>query len=161
MHHRPDPVRAAVGGLAAGLVAGAVMNGFQALWTAASGSAGSDEDPTTTKFADKLAKAVTGEPVAEPLRQAADPAVHYTLAALLGAGYGLVAETSPFTRAGFGSGFGVATLLVLDEAAVPALGLSPPPTETPLPTHGYALASHLVFGLSLEAARRALGGVAA
>ena len=158
MHDRPDPLRAAGGGLAAGLIAGAVMNGFQALWSAASGSESSDEEPTTTKFADKLARAATGEPLAEPLRKPADPAVHYALSALLGAAYGLVAETSHFARAGFGTGFGAATLLALDEAAVPALGLSPPPTETPLPTHGYALAAHLVFGIALEASRRALGG---
>ena len=158
MNARPDPIRAAVGGLAAGLIAGAVMNGFQALWSAASGSESSDEEPTTTKFADKLARVTTGEPLAEPLRKVADPAVHYALSALLGAAYGLAAETSSLARAGFGTGFGVATLLVLDEATVPALGLSPPPTETPLPTHRYALASHLVFGVALEAARRALGG---
>ena len=99
MHDRPDPLRAAVGGLAAGLIAAAVMNGFQALWSAASGSESSDEEPTTTKFADKLAQAATGEPLAEPLRKPADPAVHYALSALLGAAYGLVAETSHFARA--------------------------------------------------------------
>lgn len=155
-HH--DPLRAAVGGILAGLVAGAAMNGFQALWSAASGSGPSDEEPTTTKAADKAARELTGAPLPEPYRQAADPAVHYGLSALLGLGYGLMAESVPAVRAGFGTGFGFGTAALLDEAAVPAFGLAPPPTETPLSSHLYGLASHLVFGVALEAARRSLGG---
>ena len=158
MSHAPDPLRAAAGGILAGLIAGAVMNAFQSAWSAASGSGGSDEEPTTTKAADKAARALTGEPLPEPLRKPADPIVHYGLSALLGLGYGLAAETLAPVRAGFGTGFGLGTALLLDEAAVPALGLSPPPDETPLSTHVYGLASHLVFGVALEAARRALGG---
>ena len=154
---RPDPLRAAVGGIAAGLIAGAAMNGFQALWTAASGGR-SDEEPATTKAADKAARALTGEPLAAPLRTLADPTVHYGLSAALGVAYGLAGEAAEWPRVGFGSGFGVATWGVLDEAAVPALGLAPPPTETPLATHAYALVSHLVFGVALEASRRAFGG---
>lgn len=155
-HH--DPVRAAVGGILAGLIAGAAMNGFQALWSAASGSRPSGAEPTTTRAADKAAQELTGAPLPEPYREAADPAVHYGLSALLGLGYGLAAESLPAVRAGFGTGFGLATALLLDEAAVPAASLAPPPTETPLSSHLYGLASHLVFGLGLEAARRVLGG---
>lgn len=158
MTDRPDPLRATIGGIVAGLIAGAAMNGFQALVSAASGDDGGDDEPATVKAADQAAEALTGEPVAEPYRKSADPVVHYGLSALLGLAYGLAAETGPAARAGFGSSFGLATAALLDEAAVPALGLAPPPAETPLSTHLYGLASHLVFGLGLEAARRALGG---
>lgn len=161
MTRRPDPLRAAVGGILAGLLAGAAMNGFQALVGAASGGTEGDAEPTTVRAADKAVRAVTGAPLAEPLRGLADPVVHYTLSAALGLAYGLLAETSAPARTGFGSGFGLATAALLDEAAVPAFDLAPPPAETPLSTHLFGIASHLVFGLGLEAARRTFGGRAA
>ena len=40
--------------------------------------------------------------------------------------------------------------------AVPAAGLSGPPSKTPPVTHAYALASHLVFGSVSEGVRRGL-----
>jgi hypothetical protein len=41
---------------------------------------------------------------------------------------------------------------------LPALGLSKPTTEYPLSTHAYALASHLVYGLTTEIVRGAVRG---
>ena len=159
MTGRSDPIRSALGGVIAGLVAGAAMNGFQALWTAAqSDDGGSDEESTTVKAADKAARAATGAPLPDQYRKAADPAVHYGLSAVLGAAYGVAADAAPVVTAGHGSGFGIATLLLIDEALVPALDLGPPPAETPLATHLYAACAHLVFGVTLEAARRAMGG---
>ena len=43
-----------------------------------------------------------------------------------------------------------------DKVAVPALGLSEPPTEIPMTTHAYALSSHLVYGLTADLVRRAV-----
>ena len=40
--------------------------------------------------------------------------------------------------------------------SVPLLGLSKGPTEYPVSTHAYALASHLVYGVTAEMSRRAL-----
>jgi len=42
----------------------------------------------------------------------------------------------------------------LDEAALPVPGLSKPPTEHPLSSHGLALASHVVYGLTTDGVRR-------
>jgi hypothetical protein len=39
---------------------------------------------------------------------------------------------------------------------VPLLGLAKGPTEYPVSTHAYALASHLVYGMTAEMSRRAL-----
>lgn len=154
---RPDLPRAAVAGILAGLVAGAVMNGFQAIWSETTGQK-SEGEPTTTKAADKLAVATTGKKVPEPLRNAADPAVHYATAAVLGLAYALAAEVWRPVTTGAGTMFGAATAAVLDEALVPALGLAPSPIATPPATHAYALASHLVFGIALEGVRRGLRG---
>ena len=155
-------VKGAVAGVAAGLVASFVMNQFQSLWSAMAeaGSGGddeqSDEEPATTKAADKAAEAVTGEPVPEPLRKYADPAVHYATGAMVGLVYGALAEVFPQVTKGGGAAYGGLVAVGLDEGVVPALGLAPPPTEVPPGKHMYGLSSHVVFGWALEASRRFL-----
>jgi putative membrane protein len=67
-----------------------------------------------------------------------------------------VAEVVPEVTAGAGLPFGVAFWLVVDEGAVPLLGLSKGPMEYPLSTHAYALASHFVYGLTAELVRRSV-----
>lgn len=56
--------------------------------------------------------------------------------------------------AGLPYGAAVAVAVVMDEALVPAVGLSGPPWASPASTHVYALASQLVFGLTVEVVRR-------
>ena len=63
-------------------------------------------------------------------------------------------RVSPEVTAGAGLPFGTAFWLVADETAVPLLGLAKGPTEYPVSTHVYALASHLVYGLTAELVRR-------
>ncbi len=46
--------------------------------------------------------------------------------------------------------------VIMDEALVPAVGLSGPPWRSPASTHAYSLASHFVFGLTLEVVRRGI-----
>jgi uncharacterized membrane protein YagU involved in acid resistance len=89
-------------------------------------------------------------------KKVAGPAVHYALGTSVGALYGAVAELAPEVSAGVGLPFGAAFWLVADETAVPLLGLSKAPTEYPLGTHVYALASHFVYGLTTEVVRRAV-----
>jgi putative membrane protein len=79
---------------------------------------------------------------------------HYAMGATSGAIYGSVAEVAPAATAAEGLPFGAAVWVIADEAVVPALGLSKPANEYPLSIHAYALASHLVFGLTTEIVRR-------
>jgi hypothetical protein len=76
---------------------------------------------------------------------------------LQGAAYGGVTELTG-TGGGLIPGlvFGGALFAVADEVAVPALGLSGKPSESPLSSHLYGLAAHVVYGLSTELARRGL-----
>lgn len=154
----PRPLLGALAGIVAGLAASAAMEAFQNATRTAADQDLSDEEPSTVKAADQAALAVTGERVPEPHRETAGRAVHYVTGALLGAIYGVVTEYKPAAASGFGGAYGFATSLVLDEGAVPAAGLAPPPTQTPLSSHGYGLASHLVYGIALEGARAILGG---
>lgn len=57
---------------------------------------------------------------------------------------------------GYGSVFGIATATLLDEAAVPAVGLGKAPWKADLKTTIYGHASHIVFGGVVELVRRQL-----
>ena len=172
-------------GLAAGLVGGLVaswtMNRFQDVWSklaeefgqskeqssARDGGGesqqaqGGDEEQTddaTVKAASAISEGVFDHKLTKSEKKVAGPAVHYAFGTSVGGLYGAVAELAPEVTAGAGLPFGAAFWLVADETAVPLLGLSKGPTEYPIGTHAYALASHFVYGLTAEAVRRAVRG---
>jgi uncharacterized membrane protein YagU involved in acid resistance len=157
-------LRGAVAGVVSGLIASLAIKAFQQVWntaqeraTGSKAEGGEDqEDPPTVQLADRVAEAVVDRSTPEPLRAGAGELVHYATGALLGGVYGMVAEVTPAVTAGYGAVYGLGVDLVLEEALVPGLGLAPAPSETPAIKHAYALASHLVYGLVLEASRRAI-----
>jgi putative membrane protein len=108
------------------------------------------------KAAGKIAS-LAGRQLLHEQKKKAGPLVHYGFGTLQGAMYGAVTGL-----AGVSGGFlpsiifGAALFAVADEIALPALGLSGKPTEYPASTHLYGLASHIVYGLSTEIARRGL-----
>lgn len=85
-------------------------------------------------------------------------AVHFGTGMAWGPVYGLLQRHAGLRPVGAGLATGAAMSLVLDEGLVPALGLSAPNGDYPLPTHVRGLAAHLVFGaaaaLTAEAAYR-------
>ena len=164
-------------GLIGGLAASWTMNQFQAAWSkVAEGfekphgaqsmqpsegqNAGQapkeNQDDATVKAARAISRGVFGRELKEHEKNAAGAAVHYVFGTATGALYGGIAEIAPEVTVGAGLPFGAAFWLVADETAVPLLGLSKPPTEYPVSTHVYALASPLVYGLTTEIVRRAL-----
>ncbi|TXC72181.1 DUF1440 domain-containing protein [Sphingomonas ginsenosidivorax] len=146
-----DIATAAAVGLIAGLAASFVMNRFQALTQPA---ASGDGEPATERAADDVARAVTGAPIPDADKPAAGQLVHYGAGAVLGIGYAVAAEFAPKVTLGAGTAFATLTWAMLDEVAVPAAGLSGPPWKSPIETHAYGLASHLVFGIATETTRR-------
>lgn len=159
--------KGAVAGAAGGLVASWVMNQFQsgvsklsdefARGNEATSNSGGDED-TTVKTAEAISEAA-GHRLTEQEKQVAAPVVHYAFGSTMGALYGIAAELSPKNAAGWGAPFGAALWLGADELAVPVLGLSGGPTDTPVSTHASALAAHVVYGLTTEVVRRAVRSV--
>ena len=167
-------------GLIGGLVASWTMNRFQDVWLKLSENNGQsagvrsaeqdkeheekqpengnneEQDDTTVKAASAISEGIFGHKLTKDEKKIAGPAVHYALGTAVGGLYGAVAEVVPEVTTGTGLPFGAAFWLVVDETAVPLLGLSKPPTEYPVSTHVYALASHFVFGLTTELVRRAL-----
>jgi putative membrane protein len=171
----PDVVKGAVAGLIGGVVATWVMSEFQRLWTlAAKGtapdSAGDEHDARDWQerhedrnaneiAADAIARSSMGRRLTRDEMELAAPAVHYTFGSVLGAMYGGFSEVAPQLRAGAGSGYGTAVWAAADEIAMPTLGLSRVTTERPIELHLQSLASHIVFGVTMEFVRRGVRAV--
>lgn len=147
--------RGVLAGAVAGIVASFAMDRFQAAVSALSESQGGGE-PATEQAADAAAKTLTGAELLKADKPVGGQGVHYALGTLLGVAYGVAAEFRPQVTAGFGTAFGTGTALLLDEAAVPAVGLGEAPWKTPASTHLYGIASHLVFGAIAEGVRRSV-----
>lgn len=162
-------------GAIGGLIASWVMEEFQSAWSKVSeslersedkGSSGAggeqsqgsseEQEPATVKAAEAISESVLGRELERSEKEVSGEIVHYAMGATSGAIYGVMSELVPFVTVGAGLPFGAAVWLVADDVAVPALGLSKSPTEYPLSTHAYALASHLVYGLTTDLVRRAV-----
>jgi putative membrane protein len=179
---RSDPLKGMIAGAAGGLVAAWVMNQFQALLSRMThgverphgaqslkhglpryGVARELQERGRDREADNAAVR-TAVVASERLfgleltegeeKEMAGAVVHYAFGVATGGLYGAIAELKPATTAVAGLPFGAAVWLIADEIVVPALGLSKPPTEYPLSTHAYSVASHLVYGLTTEIVRR-------
>jgi putative membrane protein len=116
------------------------------------------DEPATIQVASLAAEAVTGSPLEERGKRIGGSMVHYGFSAAVGALYGAAAESYPGTTALSGLPFGAALWVAADEVGVPLAGLARDPKEYPAYRHLTALASHLVFGLTVEGVRRALRG---
>ena len=114
------------------------------------------QDDTTVRAASAISERLFVHKLTPSEKKIAGPAVHYILGTGVGGLYGAAAEIAPKVTAGKGLPFGAAFWLVVDEGAVPLLGLSKGPTAYPLSTHAYALSSHFVYGLTTEVVRRAV-----
>jgi hypothetical protein len=114
------------------------------------------QDDTTVRAASAVSEGLFDHKLTQSEKKIAGPAVHYILGTGVGGLYGAAAERTPKVTAGTGLPFGAVFWLVVDEGAVPLLGLSKGPTAYPLSTHAYALSSHFVYGLTAEVVRRAV-----
>ena len=179
-HSEPNIWKGALAGLVAGLVASWAMDRFQDVWVSFSSSKDSKsdiksgdndreqsnekkeqsddegEDDATVKAASTLSEGVFAHKLTPDEKKIAGPAVHYVVGAAGGIVYGVTAELAPEITKGAGLPYGTAFWLVVDEGLVPLLGFSKGPSEYPLSSHIYALASHLVFGATAEGVRRLL-----
>ena len=115
-------------------------------------------DDTTVKAASAVSEGVFGHRLTQSEKKIAGTAVHYLLGTGVGGLYGAAAELAPNVTTGGGLPFGAVFWLVVDEGAVPLLGLSKGPRAYPLSIHAYALSSHFVYGLTAEIVRRAVRG---
>ncbi|HLH06957.1 MAG TPA: DUF1440 domain-containing protein [Terriglobales bacterium] len=169
-------------GLVAGMIGGAfgswMMNQYQAgfqkaakAWnksdprTARSGKnrtpkqSQSEDEDATMKMAQFLAEKVLNRQLSHAQKKKAGPIIHYAYGTLAGGAYGAAAEFMPEIRKAVGMAYGTALFVGGDEVGVPMMHLSESPTSYPLSVHVNALASHLVYGFSVELARRAVRAI--
>jgi putative membrane protein len=167
-----DLARGVIAGLVGGLIGTIAMTQFQSAWNKAAHSLKSrgqeaskqvhnepeDEqnEDATMKAAGRIA-ALLGRQLSFEQKKRLGPVVHYSFGTLQGGLYG--AALDRFAIEGgllHGAAFGATLFVMADEVAVPALGLAGNPADSPLSSHIYALASHLVYGVTTEVARRRL-----
>lgn len=180
--HDGDVWKGLAAGLVGGLVASLVMNQFQKLCsklmagdekshgaqsqqkgTPQHGAGrmlqqrGSDDeqDDAAERLANVVSVGVFGHELTKSEKDTAGTALHYAYGISMGGLYGAVAELVPQVTVGAGLPYGALIWVTADEGVVPALGLSKSATEYPLSILAYALASHLVYGLTTEVVRRA------
>ena len=153
-----------VAGVVGGVVASWTMDRFQYWWLSfgkggelplqqTPSEAGNQEEPATVKTASVISEGVFGHSLTVREKEIAGPIVHYAVGTTAGAVYGLAAEYEPDVTTLAGVPFGAAFWMLVDEGALSLLGLTKGPTAYPISTHAYALASHVVFGLTAEVVR--------
>jgi hypothetical protein len=114
------------------------------------------DEPASRKAASRTAEAVTGQRLDEREKSIAGPIVHHLFGAVAGAVYGAAVARLPALAAGGGVPYGVAVWVAAAEAGLPLTGLSRPPDAYPASRHAASLATHVVFGATLDAVRRAM-----
>ena len=161
----PQILKGLAAGIVGGLVASWTMDQFQYAWIKIAKSASqteksnkeeSNDEPATVKAEEIVSKNVFKHELASTEKKAAGAMVHYATGGTSGEVYGVAAEFAPRVTTGVGVAFGTAVWAVVDESAVPLLGLSKAPTKYPISTHLYALASHFIYGITTECVRRTL-----
>lgn len=112
-----------------------------------------EQDDAAERLANTIAVGVFDHELTKSEKDAAGTALHYGYGVSMGAFYGVAAELAPVVTIGAGLPYGALIWVTADEGVVPMLGLSKSSSEYPLPIHAYALASHLVYGLTAELVR--------
>ncbi len=119
---------------------------------------GSDDerDDAAMRLANAISMGLSEHELTRSEKDAAGTALHYAYGISMAALYGAAAEFAPVVAAGAGLPYGMSVWIGADEGVVPALGLSKSAEEYPLSVHAYALASHMVYGVTTEVVRRAV-----
>jgi len=114
------------------------------------------DEPATRQAASKTAEAITGRPLDEREKAVGGAIAHHLFGAAVGALYGAAAAQAPAVAAGGGIPYGVFVWLAAAETGLPLAGLAKRPSAYPAARHAASLATHIVFGATVEAVRRAL-----
>jgi len=99
----------------------------------------------TEKLAEKVATGVLEKPIAEDTRQVAGQAVHWGYGAAWGALYGIVQGSIRWPSLMHGTIFG-GVVGAVASTLVPAMRLTPPPTQQPMPANAMMMVYHLLYG---------------
>ncbi|MGI8958294.1 MAG: hypothetical protein ACR2IV_00730 [Bryobacteraceae bacterium] len=167
-HYAPSLWKGLAAGLLGGLAGSWTMNASQSLMSeirkrsksqdsehdSSQQQQSSSEEPATVKAARAVSEHLFHHELRDDQKSFAGNVAHYTMGAASGAVYSAVTVALPAAPLARGLVFGTALWLIADEAIVPVFGFSKAPIEYPASRHGYAWASHLIFGVTADAVRR-------
>ena len=112
------------------------------------------DEPASEQAASKLVEATTGDRLGDTGRKIGGTLAHHAFGAVVGAVYGAAVARAPQLAAGGGAPYGALVWLGAAEIALPLAGLAKRPTRYRTERHVASLATHLVFGLTVEGVRR-------
>ena len=115
---------------------------------------------TAYEAAAEKAAAAAGTTLPARRRQELGSAIYWTLGIGAGAAYAVLRRRVQGMGSAAGTAFGAGFWTFLDEALVPALGLTPGPTAFPWQTHARGLVGHLTFGTVTDGTLRLLDRIA-
>ena len=150
------------GGIGRDIVAGALA-GAAAVWLIdkldwSLSHAGGKQQPGMNPAHAIAAKAAgtVGADLGDPSDNPAGRTVHYGVGIGIGALYGLLRSVAPAVTTGRGALYGLATFILADEVASPAMGLSKSPLEYPARDHARGALAHTVFGIATDLGTRVI-----
>jgi putative membrane protein len=100
-----------------------------------------------------LAEKVIGRQLSPEQKKRVLLVVHYVFGTLTGGIYGALAEHQPWITSAGGTIFAAGLLLGTHESALPALGLSAPPSRQVPREQASEAFTHLVYGMTVERLR--------
>jgi putative membrane protein len=101
-----------------------------------------------------LAEKVIGHRLNPQQKKRVSLVVHYVFGTLTGGIYGALAQHQRWITSGGGSLFTAGLLLATHESALPALGLSAPPSRQVPREQASEAVTHLVYGITVECLRK-------
>lgn len=114
----------------------------------------SQGEDSTVKAARSIARPILDRELTPAEAKAAGPIVHYAFGSSVAAAYGAAAELAPVLTRGVGLPFGTAVWMGAHVTIAPALGFSPPVTQSPASSEVAEFVAHLVYGAATELIRR-------
>ena len=112
------------------------------------------DEPASEKAAENITEAVTGHRLSEDEKKVGGQIAHHAFGVAAGALYGMMAAKAPQLGVAGGLPYGAFVWLAGPEIGLPLAGLSRSPTSYPPARHAASLATHLVFGGTVELVRR-------
>jgi hypothetical protein len=116
------------------------------------------DEPGSMQAASAIAEPLLGRRLSEREKEIGGPVMHYLFGAAAGALYGAAAEVDDSSTRGSGIPYGIGVWLLADEIGMHAAGFATKPTDYPVSRHAATLATHIVFGLTVEGVRRLVRG---
>ena len=124
-------------------------------WESSAGVTDWERAPAPAHVGKRLVEGLFGVQLQPSRARLVNNATHWAYGVLNGAVYGVLAESLPRRRVGYGLPFGAA-VWVGDYVILPAAGLYKPIWEYDVKTLADDLSAHLVFGLATAATLRLL-----